>query len=175
MAIRGNRKRILRIRPFSMANFSGGYGYMPVFAMLAMIVSFPATLTIWAGMAHSPKQEDGTIDYGILKRRLDRILLPICIAAFALCFALFTPSVLSYGGNFWAYAPAIAWGAGIPTIGIYWSLSSAAKRLHSKGNLLPGKWGGRALAKAAALLAIGYLLLVIVFVPLGGALEDLFR
>ena len=156
-----------------MANFSGGYGYMPVYAILAMIISFPATLLIWAGIARSFKKDDGTLDYQILKRRLSRILLPICIVVFVLCLIPFSASVFSYGGSFQAYGLAIIWGAAIPTIGIYCSMLFAARSLNAKGNLTPGKWGLWTTAYSALLLGVGFMALMFLWVPLGGFLESL--
>ena len=143
-----------------MANFSGGYGYMPVFAIIAMLISFPATVLIWAGMAPSLKLADGTLNYPILKRRLTCILLPVCIVVFVLFLNPFTSSVLSYGGSFSEYGLAIIWGAAIPTIGIYCALFFSARRLNSKGNLASGKWGLWAMLYSAVILGIGFLVLM---------------
>ena len=174
-SIMDNRERILRTRPFNMANFSGGSGYMPVFAILAMVISFPATVLIWAGMAPSLKKEDGTLDFNILKRRLNRILLPICLAACVLLVISFVPMVVSYGGSFLTYGLAIIWGAAIPTIGIYCAMFFSARRLNAKGNLVRGKWGYMTAAYSVLIIAIGFLALMFLFLPLGDSLQNLFR
>jgi hypothetical protein len=134
------KEKILRIRPYNMANYSGGSGYMPLFAMFGMIVSFPATLFIWTVMATSIKKEDGKLDYQILKRRLNRIILPICLFPFVICVIIFVPMVLSYGGNLLAYGLEILWCSAIPTIGVYCSLLLSARMLNNAGKLSKGKW-----------------------------------
>ena len=47
------RKKLLRIRPFNMANFSGAGGYIPFWGIFGAIASLPATLLIRAGLADS--------------------------------------------------------------------------------------------------------------------------
>ena len=158
-----------------MANFSGGSGYMPLYALFAMFISFPATMLIWTGTALSLKKENGMLDYNILKRRLTRILLPICIVAFVLLVILFVPSVLSYGGSFLTYGLAIIWGAAIPTMGIYCAMFFSARSLAVKGNLTQGKWGLRTAAYSALIIAIGFVALMFLFVPLGDSLQSIFR
>jgi hypothetical protein len=68
------KKNILRLRPFNMANFSGGSGYMPLYAIYGFIITLPAVLLLWSGFALSMKKEDGKLDYKILKRRIMRSL-----------------------------------------------------------------------------------------------------
>ena len=153
-----NTKKILRIRPFNMANFSGGSGYMMFGAWGAMIIAFPATLFLWAGFAASLKKEDGKLNYQILKRRLNIIVLPICLIAFAICF-YFISSFLSpdiYGGTLSEYWPTVLWCSAIPAIGVYCSIALPAALLNANGNLSKGKWFSMMLVFLIIITVIGF-------------------
>ena len=146
-----------------MTNFSGGSYYMPLYAILAFCVSFPATLLIWTGMATSLGEEDGTLDYQRLRRRLNRVLLPICLGLFVLC-ALFLNSGLStYDGigDLLSYGPSLLWGAAVPTIGIYCSVSSSARLLNSTSNLSKRRWFLCTLLFIVLILVIGFIVFTI--------------
>jgi len=77
------RGKLLRLRPFNMANFSSGAGLISFFGFFfAVFCIFPSVVIIWAGLARPLMNENGVIDYNVLVRRLKKILLPICILAF---------------------------------------------------------------------------------------------
>ncbi|MCL1897043.1 MAG: hypothetical protein FWG03_10940 [Clostridiales bacterium] len=120
-----------------MANFSAGSGYMPLYAIFGAVVSFPATLLLWAGMAVSITKGDGTADYPVIKRRLNRVLLPLCGALYICCVFLFAAAIY---GSIVVYAAPILWGAAVPTLGIYGSVFCSATILNAKGKLTKGKW-----------------------------------
>jgi len=162
------REKILRIRPFNMANFSGGSGYMPLFAMFGMILSFPAIFLLWAGMAIPLAKEGGTLDYQILKRRLNRIVLPICLVLLVVFVCLIAPAVY---GSFAAYFPASLWAAAVPTIGMYCSLFFSAKLLAVKGKLSKGYWLLLSLIFLALIAVIGFFIYWFIFEPIGAALD----
>jgi hypothetical protein len=160
------KEKILRIRPFNMANFSGGSGYMPLFAIFGMIISIPATLFLWTGFALSLKKKEGTLDYQILKRRLKRVLLPICLVLFVSWFIFLLTTIY---GNTLFYVIATLWGAAIPTIGIYCSIFFSTKLLNNKNKLSKGKWLLLTLIFMMVLIIIGY----IIFFILTGISEQL--
>jgi len=168
------KETIIRIRPFNMANFSGGSGYMPLFALYGMIALVPAALLLWTGMALPFKDEKGLLNYQILKKRLNRILLPICLIAFVLCIVLYAPMVTSYGGNLLAYAPEILWCAGVPTMGIYFAISATARKLAGREQLYRNKWLGHALLFAGILAGAGYFVMLFLD-ALCGSLNYYFR
>ena len=168
------KEKLLRIRPFNMANFSGGSGYMPLFAMFGMIASFPATLFLWMGIATSLKTEDGYLDYQILKRRINRIVLPICLVLLVICVMVFVPMVLSYGGNLLAYGLEILWCAAIPTIGMYCSLLLSAGLLNTRNKLTKGKWLLLTLGFSALLALLGIVVMILLD-SFCGSLNSLFR
>jgi hypothetical protein len=148
------KEKLLRIRPFNMANFSGGSYYMPVVAFLGMVVSFPATLLLWLGTARALKKEDGTLDYAILKRRLNRIVLPVCLALFV-PLAVLLALTISDLSDIWIYGLAILWGAAVPTVGMYCTMSLSAALLNKKSKLTYGRWLPVTLGFSAALVAAG--------------------
>ena len=155
------KEKILRIRPFNMANFSGGSGYMPMTAMLGAFTSLPATFLLWTGMVLPMKTKDGKLDYEILKRRLNRFALPICIVM----FVLFTwANVANIYGDIWAYMPASLWAAVFPTLGIYLSMILSAKRLVSGNNLTRGKFLLSAMILMGLMAVIGWFVLTTVFI-----------
>ena len=162
-------EKIIRVRPYNMANFSGGSGYMPMMVLFGAFISLPATLVLWLGLA-SPMQTDvGPMDYKILKRRLNRIALPICLVLFAL---LAWVCVINVYGNIWAFMPESIWGAAFPTLGIYFAMLLSAKVLVGN-NLSKGKWLLIALAFMAAIAIVGFTIMVFVLEPLCYALDDL--
>ena len=146
------RERLLRLRPFNMANFSGGSGYMPVYAILGALAFVPAVLLLWTGFAISLKTENGNLHYQILKRRLNRILLPICIVLF-IPWAIYLGTAIY--GNIFAYGLALLWCAGVPTLGIYCCMLFSAMLLNAKGKLSKGKWLLLTLGFAVLLLTAG--------------------
>jgi len=162
-------EKILGIRPFNMANFSGGSGYMPIMSILGAVVSLPATLFIGMGMASSSKTGDGKLDYQILKRRLNRIALPICLVMFFF-FAL--AGVDSVYGDIWAYIPACLWGAAFPTVGIYLALSLSAKVLSSGSNLSTGMWLVLSIVFIVLIAVLGLSVLLGVLEPLGDEISQ---
>jgi len=165
------REIILRIRPCNMANFSGGYGYMPVWAIIGTLVSIPVLLLLWTGFAFSLKKDDGTFDYPVLKRRLHHILLPICIVLFISWLILLLNTL--YGSKL-AYGIATLWGAAIPTIGIYCSIYFSARFLNAKGILSKKKWFQWTLIFTAILVVIGGIVLVLL-TGLGDFLDSFSR
>jgi len=165
------KEKILGIRPFNMANFSGGYGYMPVYAIFGVIVSFPAAFVLWTGFAISFKNEDGALDYQILKRRLNRIVLPLCLILF-IPWTIFLATTLY--GSIWAYALATVWAAAIPGIGIYCSMLFSAKLLAAKEKLTKGSWLVLTLIFLAAIALLG-LYIMFLLTDLGDTLDSLSR
>jgi len=146
------KEKILRVRPFNMANFSSGAGawvaflvlFIPIFSWIAM---FPATFFVWAGFALPiEKEEDGQMDYFILERRLNRILFPICVAVYVLLIVLAVWGALGLDIEA-SEAVDIIIGTFIfallmipPTFGIYFSAKKAAFMLYEENKLTKGKY-----------------------------------
>ena len=161
------RERLLRIRPLNMANFSGGYGYMPVAAIFGFFASFAATFLLWAGMALPLKKENGSLDYQILKRRLNHILLPICLVLFVPCVTFLATTLY---GSILAYGLATIWAAAVLTIGMYCSIYFSAMLLNSKGKLSFIKWLLLTLLFLILLAVLGFFILLLL-IGIGHQLE----
>jgi type IV secretory pathway TrbD component len=115
-------EKILRIRPFNRANFSSGAGVLAFYGIfMSWITIFPVVFFVWLGFALPMKKEDGAIDYYVLKRRLNRILLPICLVLFALFHSGHRNTVAVYCGPncVHSYIPLSLWVAFFPTVGIF--------------------------------------------------------
>jgi len=164
----GEKEKLLRVRPFNMANFSAGSYYMPLIALLGMLVSLPATALLWLGMARALKKEDGTLDYAILKRRLNRIALPVCLALFV-PVAIYLPYQIADLSEILYYLPAVLWGAAVPTVGMYCAIFLSAALLSKKGKLTSGRWLGATLGFSALLIVAG----VVVLFLLAGLGDDM--
>ena len=130
-----SKEKILRVRPFNMANFSGGSGYMPMFAFFSAICAVPAAILLWTGMALPIKTENGQLDYAIIKRRMLRIVLPVCIAAYIFLVYISAQSVSSYSDNYWDYGLAILVSAVFLTFVPYLSVFFAARYLNADVSL----------------------------------------
>ena len=165
---------------------------MPVYAIFGIIASFPAAFIIWIGMVSPFKNEDGTsnepeslepsdrepsdrkfsatLDYQILKRKLNRIVLPIC-SMLLIPWVIFLATTLY--GSISAYGLATIWGAAIPTIGIYGSMLLSAKLLDTKGKLTKGIWLLLTLLFMVILAWVGIYILFLLS-GIGDTLDSLF-
>ena len=159
------KKKILRLRPFNMANFSGGSGYLLIYVIMGWVFTLPATVLLWAGMALPLKTENGMLDYQILKRRLIRITLPICLVMFAFFAYNLASNSSFYSGNITDYLLANIWTASYYTLGIFFSIFFAGMMLNSNNKLSKGKlflW-----------TVVFYVLMLIIGIPVSFLLESL--
>jgi len=150
------RGKLLRLRPFNMANFSSGAGMLVFIGAFASMFVFPPVLLIWAGFALPVRTEYGEINYPILVKRLNRVLLPICIVLFC---------VLLYNGifDFISFQAgevlSVIWTAAFPTLGLFLTARISAARLydsHSR-DFTKGWWLVSLLLYTIALIVIGAL------------------
>jgi len=134
------RKKLLRVRPFNMANFSGAGGYIPMYAMYGIIVSLPAMLLLWTGFAVSTKTDDGKTNLAALKRKLLIITCSVGILTLIGSVSMVIAQTSFYGGNVVAYMLAIAILLGVGIVGACMSIFYPAKRLSESNRLTKGKW-----------------------------------
>ena len=134
------QKKVLRIRPFNMANFSGAGGYIPMVAILGTLVAFPATLLLWTGFALPMKTESGDLDYSVLKRRLTRVLLPLYCLSLVPWFSIVIHQTSFYGGSVFGFLVYAASIAAIHFGGIFISIYYPAKRQSHFPSFSKGKW-----------------------------------
>jgi len=151
------RGKLLRLRPFNMANFSSGAGHLMMFGMFfSWIIILPSMFFVWAGFALPMKSENGEVDYQILIRRLDFILLPICVGLFCLLFFGMTINAVSESDGSLLLA---FWVAAFPTLGIFFAARASASALrNSKADkFTKGKWLLYLLLFAILLIIVGAL------------------
>jgi hypothetical protein len=126
-----------------MANFSSGaaqWGFFMIFMVLPIswLFMIPAMFFVWSGFARPLMEDDGTIDYAVLKRRLDRVLLPICAIGFALFLGFF---LLPRGMMSEFMIAEIGFTALLMlphTLGLYVTARLSALLLHKLGRLTAG-------------------------------------
>jgi len=130
------KEKLLRIRPFNMANFSSGAGFLAFNALLGSIFVIPLTFFIWCGVASSIEKIDGKLDYTIFKRRANRVFLPIMILLFVIGLGMVNPETSLYFSrsqfNHWVAA---IWMAAYPTLGMYCVVRTVAAMLNSSQGL----------------------------------------
>ena len=134
------KKKLMRIRPFNMANFSGSGGYIPVYAMLGVAASFPAMLLLWTGLAVSSKIEDGEINLKALKRKILLIMLPVGILTLIGSVSMVIGQTSFYGGSVVFYMLAVTMLLCIGFAGAYMSIYYSAKRFSESSRLTKVKW-----------------------------------
>ncbi|MCL2147287.1 MAG: hypothetical protein FWH52_05725 [Synergistaceae bacterium] len=129
------KEKILRIRPFNMANNSAGGVFLAQGVILSYIFTLPAIMIIGTGMAEDAG--DGKLDYQNLNRKLERFLTK-CLVFF--CIALFASLYLVlFEGMDLSFVPIFLLIGAFP-IGMHVSMSSSAATLNGKGKLFAGKW-----------------------------------
>ena len=164
--MRKSREKILRIRPYNMANFSGGSYYMPFYAMFEAMAFFPISfVVVFLYGATAKETGEGKLDYIVLKQRLLRSLL---LMTLLLC--VFYIYILCQGfwelSDFWEYAIVTIWLAAVFSLGIFCALYFSAKKLNDKGKLTLGKWILHSLLYGV-LIIIGGILVSLFFGSLG--------
>lgn len=96
MKNRKEKSKILKIRPFNMANFSGGSGYL-VFSLLYQAMAiFPAMVLIWAGsLIKLPKNDDGETVKERAGKRFYCVSVPFTVVL--IIFAAVLAFITNYG------------------------------------------------------------------------------
>lgn len=75
------KRKILKVRPFNMANFSGGSGYLVFSVIYQAMAILPAMIIIWfTSLIKLPKLENSDeFDYDKAVKRYNIISIPLCI------------------------------------------------------------------------------------------------
>lgn len=103
-----NRKRILKIRPFNMANFSGGSGYLIFSLFYQALALLPGVLIVWLmTLFKLPKNENGEIITSRASKRFYSVTIPLTVIFIIAATVL--SAYLCYGyGSLSVYAAEIA-------------------------------------------------------------------
>jgi hypothetical protein len=158
------KKKILRVRPFNMANFSGAGGYIPMYAIFGSIITFPATLILWSGLAVSPVTEDGELNIAALKRRLIIILVPVYVIALISWVLIVRSEVSFYGGSLVGFLVYAALISGIHILGMYCSIYFSANLQKRRESLSKRRWFLSTFLFASLMLIIGFIASIILMV-----------
>lgn len=131
------KQRILKVRPFNMANFSGGSGYLVFSIVYQALAILPAMVIIWlASLIKLPKlDESGEIDCKKAVKRYNIVAVPLCviIAIIGLIFAY----VGNYGtfGEYWIEIFLVGLA---PAICLYFIVRFCHRRIiERKANVVP--------------------------------------
>jgi len=150
-----NQKRILRIRPFNMANFSGAGGYLPFIGIFGTFITFPATLLLWTGFALPMKIKDGALDYSVLKRRLIGVLIILYILILLFWLFITNPQPSPDSGPFSGFMLYILLITAVHLAGMFFSISRPVKR-QSYFYFSKGKWFGFTVLYALLMGVVGF-------------------
>lgn len=96
------KRKILKIRPFNMANFSGGSGYLIFSIFYQAMAILPAMIIIWlASLIKLPKlEESGEINCEKAIRRYNRVAIPLCVIIAIIGVVM---AIVGNYGTFWEY------------------------------------------------------------------------
>lgn len=91
------KRKILKVRPFNMANFSGGSGYLVFSIIYQAMAMLPAMIIIWfASLIKLPKLENSDeFDYDKAVRRYNAVSIPLCIII--VIFGIIMACISNYG------------------------------------------------------------------------------
>lgn len=91
------KRKILRVRPFNMANFSGGSGYLVFSIIYQAMAMLPAMIIIWfASLIKLPKLENSDeFDCDKAVRRYNAVSIPLCIII--AIFGIIMACISNYG------------------------------------------------------------------------------
>ncbi|MDR0272427.1 MAG: hypothetical protein LBI27_03820 [Clostridiales bacterium] len=141
-----SKAKLLRIRPFNMANFSSAGSVLAFGMLFVYFFSLPCTLLLWTGLAVSLKNENGELNYNVLIMRLKRIVIPICIVLYIMGL-VFVFRLTAYDISRYIFAiPVSVVAAAFPFVGIYFPIYLSAKHLNENQALTKGRWFLRTLA-----------------------------
>jgi hypothetical protein len=148
------KAKIIRIRPFNMANFSSGALYVMLFVLYGFVILLPSIVLVVTGFAGPLKIKDKDLSYAVLKRRLMWFLLPICSIGFVILVYVYAGLFL-YNLYQWYYIPALLFVPAVQCFGTFYCLLRAARVLDEQDLLYKSKWIVKTLKYMLVLLPLG--------------------
>lgn len=126
-------RKILKVRPFNMANFSGGSGYLVFSLIYQFFAVLPAIAIIWiASLVKLPKdKESNVIDIKRAEKRYYAVSIPICTAIIIIGTVM--AFVCNYG-TFAEYWIEVLFIALVPGISLFFILRFFHSILVNKAN-----------------------------------------
>ncbi len=156
-----NRKKILKVRPFNMANFSGGAGYL-IFSIMYQLALLPAAFIIWfLTLIKLPKDADGNIIINKASKRFNMITIP-----FTVIFIIAMTAAAIY--SCYGYGSLLVFGIEIAFIGITPTLCSFFVLRHFHKEVVNGKMS----ISKAIFISLGLIISVLIGVLFISILMD---
>lgn len=160
------KKKILKVRPFNMANFSGGSGYL-IFSIFFQIALLPATLIVWLlSLVKLPKDDEGKLVESEARKRFRLVATPLFVVSTIVFLIVAVYCCWGYG-SLLIYGFEILFAGAVPSVCTFFILKKLDSDVIS----------GSLTAKGAILISLGAVVgvLVATFLISGLILEPIFN
>lgn len=160
------KKKVLKMRPFNMANFSGGSGYL-IFSIFFQIALLPATLIVWLlSLVKLPKDDEGKLVESEARKRFRLVATPLFVVSTIVFLIVAVYCCWGYG-SLLIYGFEILFAGAVPSVCTFFILKKLDSDVIS----------GSLTAKGAILISLGAVVgvLVATFLISGLILEPIFN
>lgn len=160
------KKKILKVRPFNMANYSGGSGYL-IFSIFFQIALLPATLIVWLlSLVKLPKDDEGKLVESEARKRFRLVATPLFVVSTIVFLIVAVYCCWGYG-SLLIYGFEILFAGAVPSVCTFFILKKLDSDVIS----------GSLTAKGAILISLGAVVgvLVATFLISGLILEPIFN
>lgn len=122
------KRKILKVRPFNMANFSGGSGYLVFSVIYQALAIFPAMVIIWlAALIKLPKDYSfDVVDTDKAAKRYYAVSIPMCIIIIGI--GIFLACDFNYG-TFFEYGIEVLFVGITPTVCMFFIMRSCHRKI----------------------------------------------
>ncbi len=160
------KKKILKVRPFNMANYSGGSGYL-IFSVFFQIALLPATIIVWLlSLVKLPKDDEGKLVESEARKRFRLVATPLFVVSTIVFLIVAVYCCWGYG-SLLIYGFEILFAGAVPSVCTFFILKKLDSDVIS----------GSLTAKGAILISLGAVVgvLVATFLISGLILEPIFN
>lgn len=122
------KRKILKVRPFNMANFSGGSGYLVFSVIYQALAIFPAMVIIWlASLIKLPKHFGyDVVDTDKAAKRYYAVSIPMCIILIGI--GIFLACYSNYG-TFFEYGIEVLFVGITPALCMFFIMRSCHRKI----------------------------------------------
>ncbi len=132
MKNRNEKGRILKVRPFNMANFSGGSGYLVFSLIYQAMAILPAMIIIWFfSLIRLPKNDTGEIEQAKAGKRFYYISVPISVILIIIATVF---AFVSNYGTFLEYGFEVILIALVPTVSAFFIIRKCHQKVVGGSN-----------------------------------------
>lgn len=160
------KKKILKVRPFNMANFSGGSGYL-IFSLIYQLALLHAVLIVWLlSLVKLPKDDEGKLVESEARKRFRLVATPLFVVSTIVFLIVAVYCCWGYG-SLLIYGFEILFVGAVPSVCTFFILKKLDSDVIS----------GSLTAKGAILISLGAVVgvLVATFLISGLILEPIFN